>query len=59
VPAGTPTDRETEVLRLVAKGLTAKRIGEPLVVPHRTVESHVQNVRDSLRWTRQRPAPVK
>jgi DNA-binding NarL/FixJ family response regulator len=43
-PAGTGlTDRETEVLRLVAKGLTAKQIGERLVVSHRTVESHVQN----------------
>ncbi len=49
--AGTPgepavpalTERETEVLRLVAKGLTAKQIGERLVVSHRTVESHVQN----------------
>jgi DNA-binding NarL/FixJ family response regulator len=37
------TERETEVLRLVAKGLTARRIGERLVVSHRTVESHVQN----------------
>lgn len=44
--AGEPpvlTDRETEVLRLVAKGLTARQIGERLVVSHRTVESHVQN----------------
>ncbi len=39
----TLTDRETEVLRLVAKGLTAKQIGERLVLSHRTVESHVQN----------------
>lgn len=37
------TGRETEVLRLVAKGLTARQIGERLVVSHRTVESHVQN----------------
>ncbi|GAA1861781.1 response regulator transcription factor [Pseudonocardia ailaonensis] len=37
------TDRETEVLRFVAKGLTAKQIGERLAVSHRTVESHVQN----------------
>jgi DNA-binding NarL/FixJ family response regulator len=37
------TDRETEVLRLVAKGLTARQIGDRLVVSHRTVESHVQN----------------
>ncbi|MGE3287851.1 MAG: response regulator [Pseudonocardia sp.] len=40
-PALTP--RETEVLRLVAKGLTARQIGERLVVSHRTVESHVQS----------------
>lgn len=37
------TDRETDVLRLVAKGLTARQIGDRLVVSHRTVESHVQN----------------
>jgi DNA-binding NarL/FixJ family response regulator len=37
------TERETEVLRLVAKGMTARQIGERLVVSHRTVESHVQN----------------
>ncbi|MGD9528205.1 response regulator [Pseudonocardia sp.] len=41
VPVLTP--RETEVLRLVAKGLTARQIGERLVVSHRTVESHVQS----------------
>jgi DNA-binding NarL/FixJ family response regulator len=37
------TDRETEVLRLVAKGLTAKQIGARLTLSHRTVETHVQN----------------
>jgi DNA-binding NarL/FixJ family response regulator len=37
------TERETEVLRLVAKGLTARQIGERLRLSHRTVESHVQN----------------
>lgn len=43
-PAGPAlTERETEVLRLVAKGLTARQVGERLVVSHRTVESHVQN----------------
>ncbi|AEA23973.1 response regulator [Pseudonocardia benzenivorans] len=47
-PAGDPavpalTERETGVLRLVAKGLTARAIGERLGLSHRTVESHVQN----------------
>ncbi|MGQ0573118.1 MAG: response regulator [Pseudonocardia sp.] len=37
------TPRETEVLRFVAKGLTARQIGARLVVSHRTVESHVQS----------------
>ncbi len=37
------TARETEVLRLVAKGLTAKQVAERLVLSHRTVENHVQN----------------
>ena len=37
------TERETEVLRLVARGLTAKQIAARLVLSHRTVENHVQN----------------
>ncbi len=45
-PAGdtTPslTERETEILRYVAKGLTARQIGEQLSLSHRTVENHVQ-----------------
>ncbi|KQY63934.1 two-component system response regulator [Nocardioides sp. Root151] len=42
---GTPklTDRETEVLRLVAKGMSYKQIAERLVLSHRTVQNHVQN----------------
>ncbi|MGV0038777.1 response regulator transcription factor [Mycobacterium colombiense] len=36
------TDRETEVLRYVAKGLSAKQIAERLSLSHRTVENHVQ-----------------
>jgi DNA-binding NarL/FixJ family response regulator len=31
------------VLRLVAKGLTAKRVAERLTLSHRTVENHVRN----------------
>lgn len=36
------TERETEVLRLVAKGLSAKQIARRLDLSHRTVENHVQ-----------------
>jgi DNA-binding NarL/FixJ family response regulator len=37
------TERETEVLREVAKGRTARQIAEALVISHRTVENHVQS----------------
>jgi DNA-binding NarL/FixJ family response regulator len=37
------TERETEVLRLVAKGLGYKQIAERLFLSHRTVQNHVQN----------------
>ncbi|QFU94733.1 response regulator transcription factor [Amycolatopsis sp. YIM 10] len=37
------TERETDVLRQVAKGLTARQIAEKLVISHRTVENHVQS----------------
>ncbi|MDL9946595.1 response regulator transcription factor [Gordonia sp. ABSL11-1] len=36
------TERETEVLRYVAKGLSAKQIASRLSLSHRTVENHVQ-----------------
>ncbi|MEV5507034.1 response regulator [Streptomyces orinoci] len=42
------TARETEVLRLVAKGLTYKQIAERLVISHRTVQNHVQNTLGKL-----------
>lgn len=37
------TERETEVLRLVAKGLSYRQIADRLVLSHRTVQNHVQN----------------
>ena len=42
------TERETEVLRLVAKGLTARQVAERLVLSHRTVENHIQNTLSKL-----------
>lgn len=38
------TERETEVLRMVAKGMSYRQIAERLVLSHRTVQNHVQNV---------------
>jgi DNA-binding NarL/FixJ family response regulator len=43
------TGRETEVLRLVAKGLSYRQIAERLVLSHRTVQNHVQNTLTKLR----------
>jgi DNA-binding NarL/FixJ family response regulator len=43
VPPPRLTERETDVLRLVAKGLSARQIAERLVLSHRTVENHVQS----------------
>jgi DNA-binding NarL/FixJ family response regulator len=47
---GTPrlTERETEVLRMVAKGLSYKDIAARLVLSHRTVQNHVQNTLNKL-----------
>ncbi|HEY0637258.1 MAG TPA: response regulator transcription factor [Pseudonocardiaceae bacterium] len=48
--AGAPrlTERETEVLRLVAKGLTSRQIAQRLVLSPRTVENHVQSTLNKL-----------
>jgi DNA-binding NarL/FixJ family response regulator len=42
------TERETEVLRLVAKGLSYKQIAQRLVISHRTVQNHVQSTLGKL-----------
>jgi DNA-binding NarL/FixJ family response regulator len=49
-PTGRPqlTARETEVLRLVAKGLSYKQVAEELAVSIRTVQNHVQNTLGKL-----------
>lgn len=52
-PHGTPpvprlTPRETEILRLVATGMTARQIAAQLVLSHRTVQNHVQNTLGKL-----------
>ena len=47
-PSSSLTERETEVLRLVAKGLSYKQIAERLTLSHRTVQNHVQNILGKL-----------
>lgn len=42
------TERETEVLRLVATGMSYKEIAAELVISHRTVQNHVQNTLGKL-----------
>jgi DNA-binding NarL/FixJ family response regulator len=38
------TDREREVLRLIARGYTYRETGEELYISIKTVETHVSNV---------------
>jgi DNA-binding CsgD family transcriptional regulator len=38
------TNRETEIARLICRGITYKRIGELLFIAERTVAKHVQNI---------------
>lgn len=42
------TDRETDVLRLVATGMSYRQIAERLVISHRTVQNHVQSTLGKL-----------
>jgi len=46
---GTPlTEREVEVLKLVAQGLSNHEIGETLVIAERTVSKHVSSIIEKL-----------
>ncbi len=42
------TNREEEMLRLVAKGLTSRQVAERLVLSPRTVQNHIQNAMAKL-----------
>ncbi|MBL8118213.1 MAG: response regulator transcription factor [Anaerolineae bacterium] len=42
------TERETEVLRLLAKGLSNKEIAQQLVIGEKTVKTHVSNILSKL-----------
>jgi DNA-binding NarL/FixJ family response regulator len=45
---GPFTPRETEVVKLIAEGLTSREIGEVLHISDKTVERHRANVLDKL-----------
>ena len=42
-PVDQLTERETEILKMVATGMSYKQIAQRLVLSHRTVQNHVQN----------------
>ena len=42
-PENELTPRETEILKMVAKGMSYRQIADRLVLSHRTVQNHVQN----------------
>ncbi|MBL7941984.1 MAG: response regulator transcription factor, partial [Flavobacteriales bacterium] len=42
------TDREIEILKLVAEGLSNKEIGDKLFISHRTVDTHRTNLMTKL-----------
>jgi len=46
--AGLLGKREADVARLVAEGLTNKRIGTRLFISERTVDSHVRSILNKL-----------
>lgn len=46
------TDREREVLRSVARGLTYREIGEELSIVPKTAENHVRNILGKLHLSR-------
>ena len=47
-PAGTLSDREREVLQLIAEGMTTKQIALKLGVSTKTIETHRQNIMNKL-----------
>lgn len=50
------TERQVEVLRLLARGMTYRQIAEELVVSDRTVESHVRRLLHALQLTNRHEA---
>jgi DNA-binding NarL/FixJ family response regulator len=47
-PAGDLTEREREILRLVARGASNREVGETLFITEGTVKNHVSNILSKL-----------
>ncbi|MDQ3957822.1 MAG: response regulator transcription factor, partial [Actinomycetota bacterium] len=47
-PGPRLTERELEVLKLVAKGLNNRDIGQELFISENTVKNHVRNILEKL-----------
>jgi DNA-binding NarL/FixJ family response regulator len=50
--AGSLSEREREVLQLVARGHSYREVGEALFISEKTVENHVRNILGKLHLTR-------
>ena len=48
MPAPRLTDREMEVLRLVAQGLNNRDIAKQLFISENTVKNHIRNILEKL-----------
>ena len=48
LPAPRLTDREMEVLRLVAQGLNNRDIAKELFISENTVKNHIRNILEKL-----------
>ncbi len=57
LPLESLTSREQEVLRLIAEGLTNKRVAKLLEISPRTVSTHLTRIYGKL-WVRGRTAAV-
>jgi LuxR family transcriptional regulator, maltose regulon positive regulatory protein len=53
------SDRQLEVVRLVAQGMSDQQIAEQLGISHRTVKAHIDAVRYKLHLKRRRDVPME
>ncbi|GAC1383095.1 MAG: response regulator transcription factor [Ktedonobacteraceae bacterium] len=58
VPGGELTEREREVIALIARGYTNKQIAETLIVTEKTARNHVSNILEKLGLARRSEAAV-